>query len=75
MFLCFKFGAAGAYNVKSACIAVFIDDLCRKFFVFVVNESAGAHEKSIEAALAVDAFDSVKQTRDHVVAAGSLSSR
>ncbi len=41
----------------------------------MVDESAGAHEETVELAVLVDSLDAVKQTADHVVTAGSLSAR
>lgn len=41
----------------------------------MVDKSAGSHEEAIEAAVAVDFLDSVEESGDYVVSAGSLSAR
>ncbi len=41
----------------------------------MVNETAGAHEETVETAVAVHLLDAVEQTADYVVTAGSLTAR
>ena len=41
----------------------------------MVNETAGAHEETVELALFVDFLYAVEQTADNVVSAGSLTAR
>ena len=69
----FELGTARTDNVETACVAIFVDDIGSEFDVFVVNETAGAHEETVEAAVAVDFLDAVEETADHIVSAGSLS--
>ena len=41
----------------------------------MVYEAAGTHQEAEQAAVAMDFLDSVKQTADHIVSAGSLTTR
>ena len=68
-----QLGTAGTDDVETACVAVFVDDIGSEFDVFVVNETAGAHEETVEAAVAVDFLDAVEEAADHIVSAGNLS--
>ena len=68
-----EFGAAAADEVEATSVAVVFEQLFGNLDVFVVNETAGAHEKTVEAVFGVELLHFVKQTRDYVVSARSLA--
>ena len=74
MFFGFKFCSAGADNVKTARISVCVDDFVGQFDVFSVDNPRRAAQKAIEFVLGVSLLQSVINTGNNVVSAGSLTS-
>ena len=69
----FQFGTAGADDVKAAGVAVGVDDVGGQFHSFIFDQTVGSFEESVEFGGSVEGFDTVKETGDDVVSAGSLS--
>ncbi|MPM94549.1 hypothetical protein SDC9_141695 [bioreactor metagenome] len=61
-------------NIKTARVAVLVDNIGSKFFIFVVYQSCRTQDKPIKPAIRVQPFDPVENSGNHVVPAGSLSS-
>ena len=57
----FELCASGADDVEAARVAVLVDDGSGKFYVFMVYETAGAHEETIEVTVAMYFLDAVKK--------------
>ena len=75
--LCFflELGATRTDHVETAGVAIFVDQGVVHLDVLVVDETAGAHEEAVELGIGVLLFQTVVETANHVVTAGSLSSR
>ena len=75
--LCFflELGATRTDHVETAGVAIFVDQGVVHLDVLVVDETAGAHEEAVELGIGVLLFQTVVETANHVVTAGSLSAR
>ena len=70
----FEFGTSGADEVKTAGVAIFVNQFVGEFNVLVVHQTAGAHQESVEFVSGVLFFEFIVETTDHVVSAGGLTS-
>ena len=74
LFLFFEFGTSGTDHVKTARIAILVYDVSRQFHIFVVHQSAGTQNKAIQLAFRVQSFNTVEQSANDIMPAGSLAS-
>ena len=68
-----KFGTSGTDHIESAGIAVGVDDLIGQLHRLVFDQTVGSLEETEDAAVGVEALESVIDTGNDVVSAGSLS--
>ena len=73
LFGLFKFCTAGADHVKTARVAVCIDNVVGQKHVFVVDEAGGAAEEAVQLGLRVQRLQTVVKTCDDVMSARSLA--
>ena len=73
--LCFFFElrTTRTNHVETTGVAVFVDEGVGHFEILVINETAGAHEEAVELRSGVLLLETVIETANHVVTAGSLT--
>ena len=69
----FQLGTAGTDDVETAGVAVGVDDVRGQLHGFIFDQTVRSFEESVEFGVSVEGFDTVKETGDDVVSAGSLS--
>ena len=60
-------------HVETTGVAVFVDEGVGHFKILVINKTAGTHEEAVELRSGVLLFETVIETANHVVTAGSLT--
>ena len=73
LLLLLEFGTAGADDVETAGVAVFVDNLLGKLLILMLYETARTEQEAEKLVLRVELLETVKETGDDVVAATLLS--
>ena len=73
LILCLQLGTSGADHVKSTRITILVDDLSGELDILVLDQTRRTHQESVESALRIECLDPIKDTGDHVVSAGGLT--
>ena len=73
LLFCLKLCSSALNHVKSACVAVFIDNLVIKNNVLVFKDAAGTAAETVECIGRVGLLKSIVKTADNIVSAGCLS--
>ena len=69
----FEFGTTRTDDIESAGVTVLVDDLFGQFLILALDQTGRTAQETVELVGWVKFLQSVKQTADHVVTAGSLS--
>ena len=75
LFYLFQFGTSRTDDIETTGIAVFVDNIGSQFHIIMVYQTTGAQNETIQFAVLVQCFDTVEQTGNNIVSAGSLSTR
>ena len=69
----FEFGTTGTDDIEAAGVTVLVDDGAGEFLILTVNQTGRTTEEAVQFILRVEGFQTVIQTADHIVTAGSLT--
>ena len=75
LFYLFQFGTSRTDDIETTGIAVFVDNIGSQFHIIMVYQTTGAQNETIQFAVLVQCFDTVEQTGNNIMSAGSLSTR
>ena len=70
-----KFRSARTNDIKTASIAIFVDNLSRELRIFMLNQAAGAAQKTIELILRIEIFQAIKKATNNVMTTRGLTTR
>ena len=69
----FEFGTSGTDDVEAAGVTVLVDDGAGEFLILAVDETGRTAEEAVELVVGVQCLQTVVETADNVVTAGSLT--
>lgn len=69
----FELRTTGADHIKTAGVAIFVNDAVGQFDVLMVYQAAGTHQEAVKLVGGILLFKLIVETADNVVAAGSLT--
>ena len=71
----FKLGATRTNDIKTAGIAIFVNNFSRELRIFMLNQAAGAAKKTIKFVLRIEILQAIKKTTNNVMTTGGLTTR
>ena len=75
LFWLFELCTTRTNDVEATGVAIFVDNFRSELNIIVVNQTAGAHQETIQTVCLVDSLDAIKQTANHIVSTRSLTTR